>query len=153
MPTASPTKSTDAIAMLKADHREAKALFESFESARTGASKRKIAEQVCEALTVHTRLEEEIFYPACRKAGVEEDVIEEALVEHDGAKQLIRKIQAARSEDEHWEAEVKVLSEQIDHHIKEEEGPGGIFAQVKKTDADLDALGERMAARKAELTR
>jgi hypothetical protein len=160
MPANTPSKSksasaknapADAIELLKADHREAEAMFAKFESARTGPSKRKIAEEVCQALIVHTRIEEEIFYPACQEAGVEEDLLKEAKVEHDGAKQLIEEILAGSPADDLYEAKVKVLSEQIEHHVGEEEGRDGIFAQAKKKKVDLDALGEKMAARKAQL--
>jgi hypothetical protein len=141
----------DAIELLKADHREAEALFAKFEAARTGPSKRKIAEEVCNALVLHTRLEEELFYPACKRAGVESDLLKEAQVEHDSAKQLIEEILDGSPTESLYEAKVKVLSEQIEHHVSEEEGRNGIFAQAKKKGIDLDALGEKLAARKAEL--
>jgi len=140
----------DAIKLLKADHDEAEALFEQFEKSRSADKKKQIADKVCMALTVHTMIEEEIFYPAC-KGEVEDDLLNEAEVEHNGAKQLIAEIEAGSPQDELWEAKVTVLSEYIKHHVKEEEQPGGMFAQAKKGDLDLKALGAAMAMRKEEL--
>ena len=142
-------KSPDAIALLKADHRKVEEMFEKYESARS--RKAEIAHQICLELSIHTLLEEEIFYPACREAGVESDMMDEANVEHDGAKTLIAELEAGSPEDEYYDAKVKVLSEEINHHVKEEEKPGGIFTQARKAGMDLDALGERLAARKKEL--
>ena len=142
-------KSPDAIALLKADHRKVEEMFEKYESARS--RKAEIAHQICLELSIHTLLEEEIFYPACREAGVESDMMDEANVEHDGAKTLIAELEAGSPGDEYYDAKVKVLSEEIKHHVKEEEKPGGIFTQARKAGMDLDALGERLAARKKEL--
>jgi hypothetical protein len=142
----------DAIALLKADHRKVEELFEKFEKASGDGSKEKLAMQICMELSVHTAIEEEIFYPAC-KGKIEEDLLEEAYVEHDGAKVLIAEIEAGGPGDEHYNAKVKVLSEQIEHHVEEEEKRSdGMFAQARKADLDLDALGEQMRARKEELT-
>jgi len=144
-------KAQDAIALLKADHRAVEALFEQFEATKGKVAKQKIANQICLELCVHAAIEEEIFYPAV-KSVVEEDVYAEAHVEHDGAKVLIAEIYYGSPEDEFYDASVKVLSEMIKHHVKEEEQREGMFAQVKKSDLDLMALGEQMAAEKAELT-
>ena len=145
-----PSKKTlDAIALLKADHRKVEELFEKYESAR--GRKAEIAHQICLELTVHTIIEEEIFYPACREAGVESDMMDEANVEHDGAKVLIGELENGSPDDEYYDAKVKVLSEEIKHHVKEEEKRGGIFTEAKDADLDLNALGEQMAARKQEL--
>jgi hypothetical protein len=140
---------TDAIALLKADHRKVEDLFEKYESAR--GKKASIAQQICMELTIHTMVEEEIFYPACREAGVESDMMDEANVEHDGAKVLIAELEAGSPDDEYYDAKVKVLSEEIKHHVKEEEKRGGIFTEARKADLDLEALGEKIAARKEEL--
>ena len=141
----------DAIALLKADHREVEALFEKFEKASGDGRKRKLAEQICMELTVHTVIEEEIFYPAC-KGQVEQDDLDEAFVEHDGAKVLIAEIEAGGPDDDFYDAKVKVLSEMIEHHVEEEEKRSeGIFAQAKKAGLDMDALGEELAARKEAL--
>ena len=144
-----PAAKKDAIALLKADHRKVEELFEQYESARS--KKAGIAKKICMELTIHTMIEEEIFYPACREAGVESDMMDEANVEHDGAKTLIAELEAGAPGDEFYDAKVKVLSEEIKHHVKEEEHRGGIFSGAREADLDLDALGEQMAARKQEL--
>jgi len=143
--------SQDAIALLKADHRQVEDWFEQFEKARTDDRKLALATKICEALTVHTTIEEEIFYPAFLEATKDEDLHHEAEIEHDAAKKLIAEIEASGPEDDYYDAKVKVLSEMIKHHVKEEEQPGGMFAEARKSDMDLDALGEQMAARKGEL--
>jgi len=141
----------DAIALLKADHRKVEDLFEKFEKTRKSDLKRKLAEQICMELTIHAMIEEEIFYPAC-KGKVEDETWSEAYVEHDGAKLLIAEIEAGSPDDEFYDAKVKVLSEQIKHHVKEEEKRSeGLFAQARDAGLDMDALGEEMAARKKEL--
>jgi len=147
------TKTQDAVALLKQDHRTVEELFEQFEKASGDGRKQKLAEQICLELSVHAQIEEEIFYPAC-EGKVEEDLLQESYVEHDGAKVLIAEIMAGGpKEDEYYDAKVKVLSEEIEHHVEEEEKRmEGLFAQAKKAGLDMDALGEQLAARKAELT-
>ena len=141
----------DAVALLKADHRLVEDLFASFENASGDGKKQKIAEEICMELTIHAQIEEEIFYPAC-KGKVEQDLLKEAYVEHDGAKVLIAEIEAGGPSDEFYDAKVKVLGEQIEHHVKEEEARiEGIFTLARKAGVDMDALGVEMAARKAEL--
>ncbi|WLI90879.1 hemerythrin domain-containing protein [Massilia sp. R2A-15] len=145
-------KPTDAIAMLTADHKEVKTMFEEYDGLgdRANASKKKLADKICTALTLHATIEEEIFYPALRAASKEAaDLLDEALVEHAGAKDLIAQIQEMDPEDELYDAKVKVLGEQIDHHVGEEEGE--MFPKAKKAKLDLAALGAEMAARKDEL--
>ena len=144
-----PAAKKDAIALLKADHREVEDLFEKYEGARS--KKADIAKQICMELTIHTMIEEEIFYPACREAGVDSDMMDEANVEHDGAKSLIAELEAGSPDDDFYDAKVKVLSEEIKHHVKEEEKRGGIFSGAREAELDLAALGEQMAARKEEL--
>jgi hemerythrin superfamily protein len=141
----------DAIKLLKDDHKEVEGWFEEFEKTNSGSKKQKLANQICLALRVHTQIEEEIFYPACREAGLEEDLMDEADVEHDGAKKLIAEIEAGKPGDDHWDAKVKVLSEMIKHHVKEEEQRDGMFAKAKKADLDLKELGAELKARKNEL--
>jgi hemerythrin superfamily protein len=142
----------DAIALLKADHRKVEELFASFESARGAERKQKLVQQICTELTVHTIIEEEIFYPAC-KGAVEEDLLSEAYVEHDGAKVLIAELLASAPDEEFYDAKVKVLSEQIEHHVEEEEKRvEGMFSQARKAGLDMDALADRMRARKEALT-
>jgi hypothetical protein len=143
----------DGITLLRDDHREVEKLFKQFEEATGDGKKEKLAHQICLELTVHTAIEEEIFYPAC-EGTVEEDLLKESFVEHDAAKLLIAEIEAGRGEgDEFFDSKVKVLQEEIQHHVEEEEKPHtGVFAQARKGDLDLDALGEKMLARKQELT-
>ncbi len=141
----------DAVALLKADHRKVEDLFAKFEAATGDGKKKALAEQICMELTVHTKIEEDIFYPAC-EGKVEEDLLKEAYVEHDGAKVLIAEIEAGGPDDEFYDAKVKVLSEMIEHHVKEEEQRvEGMFAQARKAGLDMDALGEQMAAEKQQL--
>jgi Hemerythrin HHE cation binding domain len=144
-------RSPDAIALLKADHREVAGWFEQFDGSPSEAKKAKLAQQICTALKVHTQIEEEIFYPAFIDATKDEDMHHEAVVEHRGAKGLIAEIEASTPQEEYFDAQVKVLSEMIKHHVKEEEQPGGMFAKARKSKMDLSELGSRMAARKAEL--
>ncbi|MFA7603195.1 MAG: hemerythrin domain-containing protein [Novosphingobium sp.] len=146
-----PEQFTDAIAMLKADHRKVEDLFEKFEKASGHSRKQAIAEQICNELKIHTTIEEELFYPAFR-GKIEEYTLNEAFVEHDGAKVLVNDITAASPADDFYDAKVKVLSEEIKHHVREEEKPSeGMFAQCRKTDVDLVELRDRMMARKQEL--
>jgi hemerythrin superfamily protein len=144
-------RSSDAISLLKADHREVEGWFEQFEKARSADRKRDLADRICTALKAHTTIEEEIFYPAFLAATQDEEIHHEAEVEHDGAKALIRKIEASGPDDEYFDARVKVLSEMIKHHVNEEEQRGGMFAEARQSEMDLEALGEQMKARKAEL--
>jgi hypothetical protein len=145
------SKSTDAIMILKEDHRKVEELFDEFSEARTASRRQKLAHEICTELKIHTMVEEEIFYPAFR-GKIEDDTLDEAYVEHDGAKVLINDIEASGPDDDFYLAKVKVLSEEIKHHVKEEERPSdGMFAQCRKTDVDLNALGEQIVARKQEL--
>jgi len=139
-----------AVTLLKKDHREVEAWFDEYEQLEDDADKVALFNKIALALKVHIAIEEEIFYPE-ERGDVEEDMLDEAYVEHDGAKKLIAEIEAMKPTDEFYDAKVKVLGEYIKHHVKEEEQPGGIFAQAKKGDEDLDAMGERMEARKQEL--
>ena len=139
-----------AVRLLKADHREVEGWFDEYEQLEDDADKLALFSRIALALKVHTTLEEEIFYPE-ERGDVEEDMLDEAYVEHDGAKKLIAEIEAMKPGDDYYDAKVKVLGEYIKHHVKEEEQPGGIFAQAKKGDEDLEAMGERMQARKDEL--
>ncbi len=139
-----------AISLLKKDHREVAGWFEEYEQLEAEAEKLELFQKIALALKVHTQIEEEIFYPA-ERGEVEDDMLDEAYVEHDGAKKLIAEIEAMTPDEQFYDAKVKVLGEYITHHVKEEEQPGGIFAQAKKGDEDLDAMGERLKARKQEL--
>lgn len=141
----------DAVALLKADHRKVEELFGKFDSARGAERKASLAKEICTELTVHTLIEEEIFYPAC--AGeIKKDLLHEAYVEHDGAKVLMAEIESGDPSEEFFDAKVKVLSEMIKHHVHEEEMRSeGMFAQARAAGLDVEDLGERMAARKKEL--
>jgi len=142
---------TDAIALLKADHRKVEGLFEKYESAKGDDAKKKLSHQICIELKIHTTLEEEIFYPALR-GKIDDDMLDEAYVEHDGAKVLINDLEAGSPADDYYDAKVTVLSEEIKHHVGEEEMPSeGMFAQARKTDVDLVALRDAMLQLKAEL--
>lgn len=144
---------TDATHILAADHRAVEALFEEFEKASGTERKAKIADQICTELKIHAQIEEEVFYPAL-KGKIDDDLLKEAYVEHDGAKILINEIVAAGPADEFFEAKVTVLSEEIKHHVKEEEKQhDNMFQQARAADVDLDALSESMLARKEELKR
>jgi hemerythrin superfamily protein len=143
------SKLQDAIALLKEDHRKVEKLFKDFESAKGDGRKEKLARQICLELSIHTKIEEEIFYPAC-DGKIEEDMLKEAFVEHDSAKLLIAEIEAGNGQsDDFFDAKVQVLSEQIEHHVEEEEKE--LFPEVRKADIDLKAVGEQLAQRKKEL--
>ena len=141
----------DALKLLAEDHRKVEGLFEQFEKASGKSRKEKIAREICTELKVHAQIEEEIFYPALR-GKIKDDDLDEAYVEHDGAKVLINDIEAGGADEQFFEAKVKVLQEQIEHHVKEEEKQhGNIFQQARAAEVDLEALGEQLVARKAEL--
>jgi hemerythrin superfamily protein len=144
-------RASDAISVLKSDHRQVEGWFEQFEKTRSEGRKKELAENICKALTVHTAIEEEIFYPAFLQATEEEDLHHEAEVEHDGAKKLIAEIEASGPDDDYYDARVTVLSEMIKHHVKEEEKRDGMFAKAKQSEMDLEALGEQLKARKEQL--
>ena len=139
-----------AISLLKKDHREVEAMFDEYEQLEGDAEKQALFAKIALALKVHTQIEEEILYPE-ERGDVDDDLLDEAYVEHDGAKKLIAEIEAMKPSDDFYDAKVTVLSEYIKHHVKEEEEPGGLFAQAKKGDEDLDAMGERLKTRKEEL--
>jgi len=142
----------DAIALLKKDHRTVEDLFADFEKASGDGRKQKLAMEICLDLSDHAQIEEEIFYPAC-EGKVDEDLLKESYVEHDGAKVLIAEIITGGPGDEFYDAKVKVLQEEIEHHVEEEERRmEGLFAQARKAGLDMDSLGEQLAARKQELT-
>jgi hemerythrin superfamily protein len=143
--------SKDAVALLKADHKQVKEWFAQFESARSAAKKKTLIANICKALTVHCAIEEEIFYPAFLSSAQDKDTHHEAVIEHNGAKTLIADIEASDPSDEYFDAKVQVLSEMIKHHVHEEEQPQGMFAEARAAKMDLATLGQRLVARKAEL--
>ena len=141
----------DAIALLKADHKEVNGLFKQYEKladAEADAEERQtLAEQICDMLTVHATIEEEIFYPAAREADVESDLLDEAEVEHASAKDLIAQIKGMSPDDELYDAKVKVLGEYVNHHVEEEEGE--MFPKCRKAKMDIATLGMELETRKA----
>ena len=147
------SKPRDAIALLKEDHRKVEDLFGDFEKARGDGRKERLAHEICLELSVHAAIEEEIFYPAC-EGKVDEDLLKESYVEHDAVKLMVAEIEAGSGEsDEFFDAKVKVLQEEVEHHVKEEEKRlEGLFAQARKAKLDLEGLGETLMARKLELT-
>jgi hemerythrin superfamily protein len=146
--------SGDATLLLERDHKEVRKLFKQFEKLEKAdaddAELQELAEQICRMLTVHATIEEEIFYPAARESGVDDDLLNEAEVEHASAKDLIAQIQAGSPDDELYTAKVTVLGEYIDHHVEEEEG--SMFPKCRRAKMDLQGLAGQLAERKAELT-
>jgi hypothetical protein len=139
----------DAIALLEADHDEVDGWFDDYETLETRDAKKALAAKICVALKVHTQIEEELVYPAARKETGDTDLVDEAVVEHAGAKSLIAEIEAMQPDQPLYDAKIKVLGEQVRHHVDEEETE--LFPEMRETDIDLEALGAQLAARKAEL--
>ncbi len=150
MPRSKQTKSSNAIAMLKADHQKVKHLFDEFEKTDESEKQRQIAEEAIKELKIHTVLEEELFYPAVRNAiQDDENIMNEAQEEHHVAKMLIAELEKMSGGDDQYQAKFMVLAESVRHHIKEEEGD--MLPEARKTDVDFKALGEQMKQRKEEL--
>lgn len=143
------TKPQEATAMLRADHKKVSALFEQYESARSTSRKQSIVAQICTELKVHTMIEEEIFYPAVKAALKDHELVPEATVEHASVKDLIAQVEGKTPDGEMFDARIKVMSEFVKHHVKEEQNE--MFPKAKKTKLDMVALGAQMAARKEEL--
>jgi hypothetical protein len=139
----------DAIELLTRDHREVEQMFRRFEQAKDENEKAALCERICLMLQVHTQIEEEIFYPAAKQRIADRELIDEALVEHRGAKDTIEKLQGMEAGDRSLDAQVKKLKEQVQHHVREEEHD--MFPEVRKAGLDLDDLGERMMKRKTQL--
>ena len=136
--------------MLKSDHKRVSELFKQFEKSRSTSKKKALVAEICMELAVHTQLEEEIFYPAVKAALRDKELVPEATVEHASVKALISQVQDAEPGGEEYDAKVKVMSEYVKHHVKEEQNE--MFPKAKKTRLDMEALAAQMAARKAELT-
>jgi hypothetical protein len=147
----SKAKAAGAIELLKEDHDKVKKAFKEFEKMDREDTEavQQLVQTVCEDLKVHTTLEEEIFYPAAREAIEDEDIMNEAQVEHETAKMLIEQLENMGADDPNFHATFTVLGEYVNHHIKEEEGE--MFAQAKTSELDLEELGQRMKQRKQEL--
>ncbi|HEX3861821.1 MAG TPA: hemerythrin domain-containing protein [Stellaceae bacterium] len=148
-PTGPKSEAMSALDLLEQDHRQVEEYFAEYEDLENDKQKGELAKKICMALTVHTRIEEEIFYPAARKATKDDELLNEAAVEHDGAKKLIAEIQKMRPGDDLYDAKVKVLGEQIKHHVEEEETE--LFPECESAKMDLEALGAQLASRKAAL--
>ena len=148
---ATDSKAQDGLQLLASDHRKVEGLFADFEKASGTSAKEKLVRQICTELKIHSQIEEEIYYPAIR-GKVEDADLDEAYVEHDSAKLLVNELEAAEPDESFYDAKVKVLQELIEHHVEEEEKKrDNLFQQTRASDVDLEALGERLAARKAEL--
>lgn len=146
---AATSKPKDAIALLRADHKQVSDLFEQYESARTSTRKKALVAEICKELTVHAQIEEEIFYPAVKQALKDKELIPEATVEHATLKDLIAQVDGVEPDGEMFDAKVKVMSEYVKHHVKEEQNE--MFPKAKASKLDMVALGAQLAARKAEL--
>jgi hemerythrin superfamily protein len=144
------TKTPDALTLLRADHAEVQDMFDKFEKMNSdGPRKKNLVEAICNELTVHTTIEEEILYPAARSAIKDSDLLDEADIEHESAKTLIAQLRAMNPGDDHYDARVTVLGEYIKHHVKEEHAE--MFPKIKKSKLDTKQLGSQLQARKAEL--
>ena len=139
----------EATALLRADHKRVSALFEQYEGTRSAAKKKTIVSTICHELSVHAQIEEEIFYPAVKAALKDKEMVPEATVEHATLKELIAQVKDKEPDGEMFDAKIKVMSEYVKHHVKEEQNE--MFPKAKKTRLDMNALGARMAARKEEL--
>jgi hemerythrin superfamily protein len=144
-----PAKSQDAVALLNEDHKLVSGLFESYEKALTKYLKKKLVSQICTELSVHTQVEEEIFYPAVKQALKDHELVPEATVEHETLKSLIAQVEGIEPDGEMFDARIKVLSEYVQHHVKEEQDE--MFPKAKATQLDMKELGAQIAARKQEL--
>lgn len=146
-------KAMDAISILTEDHSRVKTMFTDFDKLTKSEDKEQeksaLVERICEELTIHARIEEEIFYPAVRAAIDDDDLMDEADVEHAGAKELIAQLEEMEPGDDHYDAKVTVLGENVDHHVKEEQGE--IFPKARKAELDFVALGAQLLERKKEL--
>jgi hemerythrin superfamily protein len=142
-------KSQDAMTLLRADHKAVSALFAAYEKAGSAAKKKQLVSRICSELSVHAQVEEEIFYPAVKRAMKDKELVPEATVEHATLKALIGQIEGVAPDGEMFDAKVKVLSEYVKHHVKEEQNE--MFPKAKATKLDMVELGGRMAARKQEL--
>ena len=144
-----PSKTRDAIALLRADHQLVSGLFAEYEKARSTPKKMELVSQICAELTVHMQVEEEIFYPPVKQALKDKELIPEATVEHATLKELIVQVEGVQPDGEMFDAKIKVLSEYVKHHVKEEENE--LFPKAKSTKLDMAELGALLATRKHEL--
>jgi len=148
-PTPKAAAPKDAIELLRADHKAVSGLFADYEKTRSAAKKKELVAEICTELSVHTQIEEEIFYPAVKAALKDKLLVPEGTIEHGGIKDLIAQLEGIEPDGEMYDAKVKVLSEYVEHHVKEEQTE--MFPKAKSTSLDLVELGARMAARKVDL--
>lgn len=142
-------KPQNAIALLRADHKRVSDLFDQYEKARSSEKKRTIVDQICTELGVHAQIEEDIFYRAVKQALKDQELVPEALIEHAIVKSLIAQVEGVKPEGEMFDATIKVLSEYVKHHVKEEQNE--LFPKAGKTKLDMNELGAQLTARKEEL--
>ena len=147
--TSAPVRTQDAIAILRDDHKRVSEMFDAFEKTRSDAKKYKIVSDVCAELTVHAQIEEEIFYPAVKAALKDKELVPEASVEHATLKDLISQVEGLKPDGEMYDAKVKVMSEYVKHHVKEEQNK--MFPKAKASKLDMKELGARIVSRKQEL--
>ncbi len=145
----STAKPKEAIALLRADHKHVSELFDEYEKTRSNSKKKLLVAEICTELSVHAQIEEEIFYPAVKQALKDKELIPEATVEHATLKDLIAQVEGIEPDGEMFDAKIKVMSEYVKHHVKEEQNE--IFPKAKETNLDMIALGSQLAERKSEL--
>jgi len=143
------TKAQDATRLLRADHKLVSELFEQYKKTRSTENKKEIVDQICRELSVHAQVEEEIFYPAVKAALKDQELVPEATVEHASVKDLIAQVEGKEPDGEMFDAKIKVLSEHVKHHVKEEQNE--IFPRAKRSKLDMRELGMQIATRKEEL--
>ena len=143
-------KSEEATALLKADHKLVDSLFKEFEATKSDKKKKQLVDQICKELTIHAQVEEEIFYPAVQKALKDHELVPEAIVEHSSLKELIAAVKGVEPDGDMYDAKVKVMSEYVKHHVKEEEKE--MFPEAKDTSLDMFELGAKIVLRKEELS-
>ncbi len=144
-----PSRAPDAIALLRADHKRVGALFADYDKTRTVAKKKQLVTQICTELSVHAQVEEEIFYPEVKRALNDKELVPEATVEHATLKTLIAQVEGVEPDEEMFDARIKVMSEYVKHHVKEEQNE--MFPKAKTTKLDMVQLGARMRERTAQL--
>jgi hypothetical protein len=150
-PAKAPPRSLDATAILRADHKLVDALFKEFENSRSKSKKKKLADEICAELTIHATVEEEIFYPAVQKALKDHELVPEARVEHESLKMLIAQVESTEPGEDLYDARVKVMSEYVKHHVKEEQNE--LFPKARVSRVDMMELGELILQRKEQLKR
>lgn len=140
----------DATGLLKADHKLVSTLFADYEATNSASKKKQLVDQICKELSIHAQVEEEIFYPAVQKALKDHELVPEAIVEHSTLKDLIASVKGIQPDGDLYDAKIKVMSEYVKHHVKEEENE--MFPEAKSTDLDLVKLGAQMSERKIQLS-